>query len=82
MSDRLRVLPWIGGEAKDFPNATTAPLVSPVDERVVADMVDADAAAVDVDWRAGDLMVIDNMLLAHGRRPFTGPRRVLVAMSG
>jgi acyl-CoA reductase-like NAD-dependent aldehyde dehydrogenase len=47
MSDRLRVLPWIGGEAKDFPNAATAPLVSPVDERVVADMVDADAAAVD-----------------------------------
>ena len=39
------------------------------------------ASAVDVDWRAGDLMVIDNVLVAHGRRPFTGPRRVLVAMS-
>ncbi|MCJ0871769.1 TauD/TfdA family dioxygenase [Streptomyces sp. AP-93] len=38
-------------------------------------------AAVDVDWRAGDLLVIDNVLLAHGRRPFTGDRRVLVAMS-
>ena len=47
MSDRLRVLPWIGGQAKEFPNAATAPLVSPVDERVVADMVEADAAAVD-----------------------------------
>jgi alpha-ketoglutarate-dependent taurine dioxygenase len=39
-------------------------------------------AAVDVEWRAGDLLLIDNMLVAHGRRPFTGPRRVLVAMSG
>jgi len=47
MSDRLRVLPWIGGQAKEFPNATMAPLVSPIDEKVVADMVDADAAAVD-----------------------------------
>ena len=47
MSDRLRVLPFIGGKTKDFPNATVAPLVSPVDETVVADMVDADAAAVD-----------------------------------
>jgi len=47
MSDRLRVLPWIGGQTKDFPNATMSPLVSPVDESVVADMVDADAAAVD-----------------------------------
>ncbi|MEU6215320.1 TauD/TfdA family dioxygenase [Streptomyces sp. NPDC047023] len=39
------------------------------------------AAAVDVDWRAGDVMVIDNILVGHGRRPYTGPRRLLVAMS-
>jgi alpha-ketoglutarate-dependent taurine dioxygenase len=37
--------------------------------------------AVDVDWQTGDLMIIDNVLVGHGRRPFTGPRRVLVAMS-
>jgi alpha-ketoglutarate-dependent taurine dioxygenase len=39
------------------------------------------AAAVDVEWHAGDLLVLDNVAVAHGRRPFTGPRRVLVAMS-
>ena len=39
------------------------------------------AEAVDVDWRRGDLMLIDNVLVGHGRRPYTGPRRVLVAMS-
>ncbi|KAA2257584.1 hypothetical protein F0L68_25140 [Solihabitans fulvus] len=39
------------------------------------------AAAVDVNWRQGDLLLIDNVLVGHGRRPFTGPRRVLVAMS-
>src|SRR5581483_2813839 len=32
-------------------------------------------------WKAGDILLIDNMLVAHGRRPFTGPREVLVAMS-
>ncbi|HUP20230.1 MAG TPA: TauD/TfdA family dioxygenase, partial [Gemmatimonadota bacterium] len=32
-------------------------------------------------WRAGDLLVLDNHLVAHGRRPFTGPRRILVAMA-
>jgi alpha-ketoglutarate-dependent taurine dioxygenase len=37
--------------------------------------------AVDVEWRGGDLMLIDNVLVGHGRRPFTGDRRVLVAMS-
>jgi alpha-ketoglutarate-dependent taurine dioxygenase len=33
------------------------------------------------DWQEGDLLVIDNMLVAHGRMPFQGPRRVLVAMA-
>ncbi|MCC8482393.1 TauD/TfdA family dioxygenase [Streptomyces globisporus] len=37
--------------------------------------------AVDVDWYQGDLMVIDNRQVGHGRRPFTGARRILVAMS-
>ncbi|MFJ2902610.1 TauD/TfdA family dioxygenase [Streptomyces sp. NPDC087212] len=37
--------------------------------------------AVDVGWNAGDLLLVDNVLVGHGRRPFTGPRRVLVAMS-
>ncbi|ATL69774.1 TauD/TfdA family dioxygenase [Nocardia terpenica] len=37
--------------------------------------------AVDVDWHTGDLLLIDNILVAHGRRSFTGQRRVLVAMS-
>ncbi|MFK4082536.1 TauD/TfdA family dioxygenase [Kribbella sp. NPDC020789] len=31
-------------------------------------------------WRAGDVMVLDNMLTAHGRMPFTGEREVFVAM--
>ena len=33
------------------------------------------------DWHAGDVLLIDNVAVAHGRRPFTGDRRVLVAMS-
>jgi alpha-ketoglutarate-dependent taurine dioxygenase len=39
------------------------------------------AHAVDVDWRQGDVLLIDNVLVGHGRRSFTGRRRVLVAMS-
>lgn len=33
-------------------------------------------------WRNGELLVVDNMLVAHGRMPFTGSRRVVVTMLG
>ncbi len=32
-------------------------------------------------WQQRDLLILDNILAAHGRKPFQGPRRVLVAMS-
>ena len=40
-----------------------------------------DTHAVPLDWRANDLAILDNMLWAHGRRPFSGTRRVIVAMT-
>ncbi|MEV6117130.1 TauD/TfdA family dioxygenase [Streptomyces sp. NPDC052109] len=33
------------------------------------------------DYRQHDVLVIDNMLTSHGREPFTGPRRIAVAMA-
>lgn len=33
-------------------------------------------------WQEGDLLMVDNMLVAHGRRPFQGPRKILVSMTG
>lgn len=31
-------------------------------------------------WRPGDVLLLDNMQVAHGRRPFRGPRKVLAAL--
>jgi len=33
-------------------------------------------------WRTGDVLLLDNLLVAHGRKPFRGERRILVAMAG
>jgi hypothetical protein len=32
-------------------------------------------------WQKGDLLILDNIISMHGRLPFSGPRRILVAMS-
>lgn len=34
-----------------------------------------------VPWRAGDILILDNLLTAHGRMPFEGARRILLAMT-
>jgi alpha-ketoglutarate-dependent taurine dioxygenase len=33
-------------------------------------------------WREGDVLMLDNMLVAHGREPFIGDRKIAVAMAG
>jgi len=32
------------------------------------------------DSRCGDVVMLDNMLAAHARDPYEGPRRIVVAM--
>jgi alpha-ketoglutarate-dependent taurine dioxygenase len=38
-------------------------------------------ASIVFPWQKGDLLMLDNFLASHGRRPFVGPRRILVAMA-
>ncbi len=40
-----------------------------------------DDCTVSFPWREGDVTMLDNMLTAHGRAPFTGERKVIVAMA-
>lgn len=39
-----------------------------------------DGATITFPWQADDVLLVDNVLVAHGRRPFRGERRILVAM--
>ncbi|MET9301026.1 TauD/TfdA family dioxygenase [Micromonospora aurantiaca] len=69
-------------EPDEFPQHVTFADGSPIPDAYV-EQIQSRALdnAVDVNWRAGDVLLIDNVLTAHGRRPFEGTRRVLVAMA-
>jgi len=41
----------------------------------------AEKNTVNFKWEKGDFMLVDNILTAHGRTPFEGPRKILVSMS-
>ncbi len=40
-----------------------------------------DSAAIRFPWQAGDLLMLDNMLVSHARDPFVGERKIVVAMA-
>jgi hypothetical protein len=40
----------------------------------------ADALSYDHQWQAGDVVLVDNYTVMHGRKPYTGKRRVLASL--
>ena len=54
---------------------------SPIQQDDLADAIDAAYRnTVDLNWQTGDVALLDNLKVMHGRRPFEGRRSVLASL--
>jgi alpha-ketoglutarate-dependent taurine dioxygenase len=55
---------------------------SPIDAGMLDEIVRVcDEQSVVFPWQQGDVLLLDNMLTAHGRKPFVGKRKVVVGIA-
>ena len=67
---------------ENLPNNTYYGDGSPIEASVLDELRAAyRQALVSQPWQLGDVLLLDNVLVAHSRAPFTGPRKIHVAMS-
>ncbi len=68
--------------AESLPNNTYYGDGSPIEEEVMEHLRAAYLAEkVLFTWQRSDILLLDNILVAHGREPFSGPRKILVGMA-
>ena len=70
---------------KDARNATEKSIRfgddSAISEEAMAKAIQiGDELSFDMLWQSGDVVLVDNFLVMHGRRPFEGQRRVLASL--
>ncbi|MGJ7564543.1 amino acid adenylation domain-containing protein [Variovorax sp. GB1R11] len=71
----------VAGGLDRLPRHVTYGDGTPIDDQTMAVVGRAyEACAVRFDWRQGDVVMLDNMLAAHARDPYEGPRKIVVAM--
>ncbi|MFN6534911.1 MAG: amino acid adenylation domain-containing protein [Nostoc sp. EkiNYC01] len=66
---------------EDLPYNTFYGDGSPIEDSVIAEIREAYQQEMIVyPWQKGDILMLDNMLTAHARNPYSGSRKVLTAM--
>ncbi len=67
---------------EEMPNNTYYGDGTPIPPEVLDHLRNAyEKETVYFSWAKGDVLMLDNMLAAHGRSPYSGPRKILVGMT-
>jgi alpha-ketoglutarate-dependent taurine dioxygenase len=70
------------GDEVDLPRNVFYGDGSPIDDETLSTVRRVlERHKISFPWQAGDVVMLDNMLTAHARAPFKGPRKVIVAMA-
>lgn len=78
--EREALIDAVGEE--EVPRNVTFGDGSPIPDEDLAEVRRAlEAEKIAFPWREGDVMMLDNMLVMHGREPYRGARKVVVAMA-
>lgn len=68
--------------AEDLPRDARYGDDSPIEESVLAEIREVYQQEQTIfGWQKNDVLLLDNMLMAHARTPFSGPRRVLAGLA-
>jgi alpha-ketoglutarate-dependent taurine dioxygenase len=66
---------------EDFPRNVYYGDGSRIEDAVMTEVSDAYwATSVKFPWQTGDILLLDNMMIAHARLSYSGPRKIVVAM--
>ena len=82
LSPNIREALLASNGEEDLPNNTYYGDGSPIELSVIDELREAYLAeAVEFPWSEGDILMLDNMMVAHARNPYAGERKVLVGMA-
>lgn len=67
----------------DLPHQTFYGNREPIEQETIETIRQAFAEeTLRFSWKIGDLLILDNLVFAHGREPFEGPRKTLACLAG
>jgi amino acid adenylation domain-containing protein/FkbM family methyltransferase len=68
-------------DEEDYPRHCYYGDGTPIEDAVMTEILGVyQQSEIVFPWQAGDILMLDNILTAHARRPFAGERKLLVAM--
>ncbi len=81
LNERTRALLRSRFREEDLPRHASYGDGSPIEDSECEHIREAfRQETVAFEWQTGDVLILDNMLVSHGRNPYRGKRRVLTAM--